>query len=572
MNSTSAIDRRTVSCAILFACIVTVWTDRFTSFDHAKLALILAAVSGIGLRCWRKGILLSVPKEYLWIGSAFVGIGLLHVLIIDSPPHATTIFSHLARVLLLLTIVVLFLADVEEDARNSRVTTMLLIASVPVMFLAWVQYFEIAPGLFPAVPGYDQRIYSVFGNQNLLGGFIAISIPAALHHAIRAPRHRVLLLAYLGFASATCILTGSRTAWLAAILGIVAIIVPNRLNRTTSISLITVTTIGALMFAAFPEATVERMRQSFSDADEGWHLRLWIWAAAVDLTRTHGLLGLGPGGFTNASPEALGKVLNDPGGVLYHSNTIPTWYAHSTPLDLLLDYGLAGGILCVAWVVCLAQGRNSTLFGSAIAFSVYALFNSVIPSAPHVIAGLLIFACAKPYRAQHQIQINPFAMVSFAMILIAALACFLFTPDWQLSKARRTFADAPQNDYALQLYARATQNPFALPETHLEYAILVQPDDAELALAHLKSAARSLDTGEAHLMLSYTYEAKGDLSIALDHARLATYRWPRERSAWRQRIALEGENAWTLWAFEAKRSLSEEEWGSLAEELQLLDR
>lgn len=580
MNSLKSVSTSARMPALVFACVAVVWTTGFTSFDHPKLAATLIAILVMGFLIYRRGPSREViPPAYTWMGAGVVAMGLLRLILHDGPSAGETII-HISRMIIILTFAALIHASLDTGNRSQQTRWILLTASIPIMLLAWVQYLELAPQYFPQVPGYEQPVYSVFGNQNLLGGFLAICIPLAF--TMRPSGRRVLGvdLAILVLACATCMITGSRTAWLAAALGIAAGFWTRRGRNEPKLGAVTLGVAVAVVLTAilFPGPTIERLRDSFSAADEGWHIRLWIWSAAVTLVRADGLWGLGPGGFALRSPDALGDVLHSPGGMLYHSNTIPTWYAHSTPLELLLDYGLVGGVLCVAWGIALVHGRRSPLFGGAIAFTVYALFNTVTPSIPHAVAGLVLLTSL---RDAEDTSSDDAPASSFAFVLGGAVVSLtsaivvvtlLLIPDFQLARARSSFAESGADERTLRRYAKAANSRFARPEAHLEYAILLYTADPDSALTHLNLAAPDLDTGELHLMLSRLHAVLGDTESALHHARFATHRWPREISAWEQRLSLEGPNAQAVREREAKEWLGEEAWGRGDDSLQGGDR
>ena len=476
---------------------------------------------------------------------------------------------------MIIALVATLVADTYGDSIKTRVHTMLIMASLPVIVLAWMQYLDLVPVLFPTVQGYEQKVYSVFGNQNLLGGFIALGIPLAFYLLTHDEKSPLWLLGFLALTSATLLLTGSRTAWLAAALGVLATAPVGRPSRAIIFPALSVLCAGIVMFVAVPEATLERIMQSFSATDDGWNLRLWIWTGAANLIESHGLVGLGPGTFALVSPEALGDVLNHPGGETYHSNALHTWYAHSTPLDLLMDWGILGGVAVIGWFAVLVRNRESALFGTGIAFTVYAVFNSVLPSTPHLAAGLLIIV-ALAHRGDESPSLQ-IARAGVATILVVVssitfgILAFHLIPDYHLRTARAMYTELGNTLETKEAYAWAAKSTPALPQSYLEYGILLLPQAPDQALKQFLAAQEGLDTGELHLLLSYAFEAENEPSLSLDHGRLATHRWPRESSAWRQRLRLEGVNAYAVWILESKRWLPMEEWERLGRELEFIE-
>lgn len=518
-------------------------------FNHSKDLLLSLLLIGVG------GIALYRPRPYYPLPSGIALITLL--LVITVPLHLSPlgpgITAHTLRTTLHYTLALLFLlyflTSIPPEDRRTTIRRLILLSTLPVLLLVWIQCFNLAPKTFPKFHHYPHPIYSIFGNQNLLGGYLAIAVPLIIPNRFTTDRFQNSRYLFLVLLLATCFLSGARSAWLAIALATLCTFPYRRLNYTHFIYSLPIVLILLVLLGLFPYTTLDRITHTFTTADTGLHVRHWIWSAALPLIHDYPLLGIGPGNFQYFSPLYQGHALHAPQGHLLYANEIHTLYAHSTPLDLILELGLAGWVLCFAWIYTLYKHRPCETWGAAISFSVYALFNTTTMSTPHLIAGLLLLTTLSssttpiipaPHKSRY------WASAYLLLILPCAFLYYhtTYTPSRQLAQARNLYRiDHPTYADTLEAYQDATAHPWALPQTHGEYGSLLFyiytiPENAQVSLEKsresLEKALESLDIGDLHFALSHVYLEQGNRLKAAEHAQAATYRWPRYRPTWEQ--------------------------------------
>src|SRR5204863_422971 len=138
--------------------------------------------------------------------AAHVVLGLAHV--------RSDALIELARMATLLLAGALAYDLLAHEFWRDRITDAIVASAVVVAALALLQYAGWASYLFPVFPTYTQAMYSVFGNQDLLGGYMAIAVPLALARFIHRPR--VIWAAATLAMVVTLVVSGCRSAWLAA--------------------------------------------------------------------------------------------------------------------------------------------------------------------------------------------------------------------------------------------------------------------------------------------------------------------------------------------------------------------
>ena len=515
----------------------------FIDFNHAKNAVLGFALIVLGLR-----ILVQTPPTFIVPKILIAALPVLLLSVLIHGGGENTVTGYLVRstshYLLSLLFLLYFVILVPRDDRTAVVSDLLIAGALVVSVTTWIQFFNLVPTLFPTFPQYDQKIYSVFGNQNLLGGFIALAIPILVYRVVRESKPKTMTCLMLGLLCATCLVSGSRSAWLAALIGSACVIPYRSMTRTHHIlggTLLLSIVVTALLV---PEATTDRLIHSFTDDDAGFHTRIWIWSGSLLMLKDHLLFGVGPGMFQYWSPQYLGDVLHTSFGANLHPNEIHTLQAHSTPLDLMLEFGLAGAACCVAWVVMILKIRKHAMWGSTVAVTMYASINTITHSTPHLLAALLLCVSLSSSPdltldlSGKQSRILTASLV--ALIVLPLLALFGATtlyPSHQLAQARQSFASPDDPETTLTKYRHAAENAAALSQTHLEYGLLLLSDSPEMALDELSTALSGIDTGEVYLALGQASELTGDREAALRFTEQAIYRWPEYYPGWEQSLS-----------------------------------
>ncbi|MFP6583295.1 MAG: O-antigen ligase family protein [Candidatus Hydrogenedentota bacterium] len=538
---------------VFFVLMVSIFSQQFTDFSHTKE---LIACLGLCVLSWMHlyapNATFRVPRFFLVLGIGISILAAVHSLfpITDFPDF---IVHRSVSYLLAIALASYLLCESNDDNTEDRVKRLLFASTFVVIILTLIQFLNLAPKLFPAYPGFENNLYSVFGNQNLLGGYLALSIPVLLLSASQEEKRGwpqfVLLIACV----ATCLATGSRSAWLAAAVGCLMILPRIHPGRREVIGFFILIMTGFAMVLITPGPTIERILHTFSLEDVGYNVRVWIWAGSVNLISDHPFIGIGPGDFPYMSPKALADVLHEANGFRFQSNTVHTWLTHSTPLELIVEFGVGGWAICAGWITMLIRGRKGMLWGGAIAFTVYAALNSVQTSAPHMLIGLMLFASlpstkwiTRTSEERGGGRVAKLVISTTAGLLILIHIGGILLPDHLHAQARSLYRAGDESDTTIATYEQASEYRYASPHVHLELGIsklfatglapAEQPTNLESAHAHLLRAHEQLDTGELHLLLGQSFLRLGDTTTAIEHTRLGVYRWPQYRLGWEQLI------------------------------------
>jgi O-antigen ligase len=201
--------------------------------------------------------------------------------------------------------------------------------------------------------------------HNQSGTLMAVGAVLGLSAALLGSR-RVAAggAAFGGAFAAAAWLSGSRGAVLAAVLGLVAVLVAARgrgigrlLRASLAMGLIAVVTAAAL--SALVPSGHQPLTARAQTAEHNLSARLGHAEAAVRMAIAHPLAGTGPGSYRWASME------------VYRDDTNLTASAHNEYLEAFGETGLIGGLpvavaaLAAAWLVLLTVARQGSISGHA---------------------------------------------------------------------------------------------------------------------------------------------------------------------------------------------------------------
>lgn len=179
------------------------------------------------------------------------------------------------------------------------------------------------------------RYSGSFEDPNLFGAYLALSMGLCL--SVGGRRKALAVTASLTVMPIAIVLTGSRGAFLAAVLPF-ALILLNTLVRNALVPILAIVsalgihfTVGSSGWRALLAPSFERATGINSGTAGD---RVYIWGYAVEVWSAHPLLGVGPGQFVLKSGE------------LYHSADGAV--AHNTIIGLLAETGLIGLLVYVS--------------------------------------------------------------------------------------------------------------------------------------------------------------------------------------------------------------------------------
>ncbi len=462
----------------------------------------------------------------------------------------------------------LFILAAIPCGQSSKIPLVVALSAIPVAALALLQRMGLLSAMFPVFPDYDQSMYSVFGNQNLLGGYVAIAFSTLISLWLRGEIRAPLIFASSSVLFPALVLSGSRSAWLAAFVGLSFGLIQGR-QRLRSIAIVVLGAAIAGSGIAFlaPSATFDRIAMSFGSSDVGYRIRLWIWDTALHLIRQHPLMGVGNGEFAFYSPRAAGEVLQIRGPGYHMFNHIHTFHAHSDLLEIAADTGIVGVTLLTAFILMIPRRRSAAWSGLAAAF-IFSLVNTTLHSPAHMLAVLLLAGSLSTSSAVQGKPADVFSIFAIRFIAMAAAAVFVLAallrvviPSALHAHAQQIYENDPE--HSDDAYARALglfSNPIAYEDFATILANKGREGDAERQ-AYL--ATLGLDTGSIHYLRGYLAERRKSPRDALFFYRECLLRWPDHAPAYAGllRNSAAGERDAIL--AEAKRWLSPEDYAVL---------
>lgn len=391
--------------------------------------------------------------------------------------------------------------------------------------------------LFPPFNEEVARPYSVFGNASLLGGYLAVAFPLLLHRSLTRPRYNPLDTAGLSLISAALLISGARSAWLAALVGSLVVLCRKGvyIRRAMLFSFIAPLIAVAVVFAD-PSSTLDRFLLTFSKSDSSLGLRCWFLTGTIHMIHHQGLIGVGAGNYPYWSPRYLGDALWAAGGPQLEHNTLHTEHAHCDPLELLAEYGVMAAVMWGWFLVRLLQVRGPE-WGGLAAFGVFSLFNAPLHSAPHALVAVVLASSlsgrerdpslsAGPRRSRYQ-QIFHLAAV---LVFFSGFVLFSLVPSYLLRKAETLHI---RGTPSVAAYHRAAAWPGAPRIAYEKYGIaLLEAGEFGLSQQVFTRALEGIDTGAVYLGLGVAAFKNGDRAAAREALLACVHRWPSKFDAW----------------------------------------
>ncbi len=179
-------------------------------------------------------------------------------------------------------------------------------------------------------PDITIRVFSVFGNPNILAEYLIMSIPVsvALFWNSRKLIKKLIFFLTSIVLACTLVLTLSRGGWVGVAFGIFVfmLLVEKRL-------LLLSIPVGLLSIFVLPQSIINRIQTigSLADSSNAW--RIETWQITIDIIRDHWATGVGFG------YVPFKKTFET------YIRTMPNFHAHNTYLELTAELGIVGIIL-----------------------------------------------------------------------------------------------------------------------------------------------------------------------------------------------------------------------------------
>jgi len=259
--------------------------------------------------------------------------------------------SAMTRLLLVSSACAAFFALRVSELRKERVLVPVIVGGV----------LALLASIFKS--GDQERLAGFFGNANLLGSFAAALIPAgaALLTGL-AGRRKLLLIPFLVIVIYALVQSGTRSSLIALPAGIAGTAALKKNPGFAAV--VTAIFLSAVGFTALIPLQPGSLRP------ESLQVRRVIWNGAAEMFMERPVTGWGTGSFQREFPS-----FRDPDFQRYGVST-NTVHAHSEPLEILAENGLAGFLIIgTAFFLLLKRSakKNSTLLEWGITASIMVL-------------------------------------------------------------------------------------------------------------------------------------------------------------------------------------------------------
>lgn len=181
-------------------------------------------------------------------------------------------------------------------------------------------------------PDITTRVFSVFGNPNILAEYLIMAIPVsvALFWGSRRLIKKLIFLLTSMILAGTLVLTLSRGGWLGFAFGIFVFIllVEKRL-------FLLCIPVGVLSLFVLPQSIINRILTIGSLTDSSNAYRIKIWQITTDIIRDHWIAGVGFGYIPFKKTYET------------YIRTMPIFHAHNTYLEIAAELGIVGILLFI---------------------------------------------------------------------------------------------------------------------------------------------------------------------------------------------------------------------------------
>jgi O-antigen ligase/Flp pilus assembly protein TadD len=345
-------------------------TYRFSSFEVPKEAFVqLLAVCA---SCyWLVAMLLAGAVRFrrnpiLLPIAVFTSIAGVSVLYAPSRYNTTIEFAKM------LTFIAFFLVSLNAlvDEKQTRLALhALFFSGLAVATLSLLQLAGVLSWLFPVWPGNPQHMYSTFGNDSGVAGYLLPVLPIGIGLFLTSATRRSRWICFAGTAAIVYAMLACQTrgVWLGALVALVFLLV-NLVKRTELRRVLSahkwylvLALVLAVVFVGvqfeFPAASTDeintwtRITDTFEVDQVGVNLRAVFWGAALLMAADSPVFGLGLGSYEYYSQLYQGKLMAALGPMSrLQPNELETATAHNDYLQLASELGVVG-VAVLVWCV-----------------------------------------------------------------------------------------------------------------------------------------------------------------------------------------------------------------------------
>jgi O-antigen ligase len=321
-------------------------------FGGVNMSQAWIAYAGLSVCIVISAILAARKKECLVINSRLVGLGMLTVVYILILTLIVPVIYY-GRYQLVNTLPAVFAFFIIKnhvrtvDVASMTVFSIIMIGTCSSLYSVFQYVTQSTAVLWQERPiNYANRYGSVFVNPNHHAGFLNCIIPITFSFLFFSRGRKiakiigVLALCVMVFA---LYLTKSRGGWIAATLvtSVLMFLCLKKSGAKYSVLLVVigVISVGVGVFY-FSDGFRERLLGVFStNSNQSGMFRAWLWLPAFQMWVDHPIFGVGPGQFNIRFPEYRTAFTQ--------LNPI---HVHNDFLEILVEYGLIGGLLVLGLI------------------------------------------------------------------------------------------------------------------------------------------------------------------------------------------------------------------------------
>lgn len=337
-----------------------------------ELALLAALTAGV-LGLWVARLWVNERPKVLWppVCWAVLAFALYAV-----GRYATCDIEYVGRLELLRVLIyaALFFAIINNLHRQETTQiigfTLIFLAMVIAVIALWqfLSRSQKVPALNALVESvffdhknwYFDRVYlgrgsGTYINPNHLAGLLEMLLPLAFAYVL-AGRARPVTKVFLGYAALVMLAgiaaTGSRGSWVAtgfSLFLLFVVLASHRSYRLPALVMLALLVGGGIYFVVQKNPFKARMATAFTNGQVELDMRADIWDATMRMWRDHVWLGVGPGHY-----DARWREYRPPSVQLQPDR------AHNDYLNVLVDWGVAGGAIVAGLLALLALGVKKT--------------------------------------------------------------------------------------------------------------------------------------------------------------------------------------------------------------------
>lgn len=476
-----------------------------------------------------------------------------------------------------------FYALAAERCRNrkfmARGLAAIAITGAAVAALSVLQLAGPGRLLFPRFAGNPQIMYSTFGNDSIVAGYLVVAAPLLVAYVLVESRRRMAAAAMGATLLVTYALLALQTrgAWIALVFAAACVLVAlvftaRRALAGKAVRPLTITVCGLAVFAVV-QATVpgtatggttliERVRSTFDRSQTGVADRVKMTLAAGHIIMDHPVAGTGAGTFGYLAPRYQGEVYEERGrSAVFAPSQEHPFNVHNEYVQTVAEMGLAGwaamlallisgaGTVTRVWRQPATKDRLGNLLvcggtGTILAVAVLATAHFPFRVVSHSLAFLFTLAAFYGYyhagdTGQQQVgetsrkpsghrTVWRTGVVCLVSLVVGMVAVWSLVTDrlyWDGFVAEDEYAGM-SSEALYKLEAAARLDPFN-GRTSAAYGwALTNRGRWDEALEQLTRALDSWDTAALHYNLGVTNEELGRTDEAARYYRAALYRNP----------------------------------------------